>query len=76
MSKTASYVCGISDPPLIYQTIGDAIDQAVNRWPNRESVVVRHQSIRWSYQQLAEVVDGFAGGLLALNLEPGDRIGI
>ena len=76
MSKTSSYVCGTSDQPLIYQTIGEAFDQAVERWADKEAIVVRHQNIRWSYRQLGEAVNGFAGGLLALGLEPGDRIGI
>ena len=76
MSTNTSYVCGTSDQPLIYQTIGDAFDQAVEQWPEKEAIVVSHQTIRWSYKQLGEAVDAFAGGLLALDLEPGDRIGI
>jgi fatty-acyl-CoA synthase len=76
MNKSASFVCGTSDKPLIYQTIGDAFDQAVERWADKEAIVVRHQDIRWSYRQLGEAVDAFAAGLLALGLEPGDRIGI
>ncbi len=71
-----SYVCGTSDQPLIYQTIGDAFDQAVVRWPQKEAVVVCHQGIRWSYRQLGEAVEAFAAGLLGLGLAPGDRIGI
>ena len=73
MNKTNSYVCGISDQPLIYQTIGDAFDQSVQQWADKEAIVVRHQAIRWSYRQLGEAVDAFAAGLLALDLEPGDR---
>jgi len=76
MDKTNSYVCGTSDQPLIYQTIGDAFDQSVEQWADKEAIVVRHQGIRWSYRQLGEAVDAFAAGLLALDLEPGDRIGI
>ncbi len=76
MNKTNSYVCGTSDRPLIYQTIGDAFDQAVEQWADKEAVVVRHQDIRWSYRQFGEAVDAFAAGLLALDLQPGDRIGI
>ncbi len=71
-----SYVCGTSDQPLIYQTIGAAFDSAVGQWTDKEAIVVRHQNIRWSYRQLGDAVDAFAAGLLALNLEPGDRIGI
>jgi fatty-acyl-CoA synthase len=76
MNKTNSYVCGISGQPLIYQTIGDAFDQAVEQWGDKEAIVVRHQDIRWSYRQFGEAVDAFASGLLALDLQPGDRIGI
>jgi fatty-acyl-CoA synthase len=76
MDKMNSYVCGTSDQPLIYQTIGAAFDSAVGQWTDKEAIVVRHQNIRWSYRQLGDAVDAFAAGLLALNLEPGDRIGI
>jgi len=76
MKSNVSYVCGSSDQPLIYQTIGDAFDEAVERWGDKEAVVVRHQNIRWTYRQLGEAIDAFAAGLLALDLEPGDRIGI
>jgi len=76
MNTTASYVCGTSNQPLIYQTLGDAFDQAARQWPEKKAIVVCHQDIRWSYKQLGEAVDAFAGGLLALDLQPGDRIGI
>jgi fatty-acyl-CoA synthase len=76
MNTTVSYVCGTSDKPLIYQTLGNAFEQTVEKWPDKEAIVVRHQGIRWSYKQLGGAVDAFAGGLLALDLEPGDRVGI
>ena len=76
MKSSTSFVCGTSDQPLIYQTIGDALDQAVEQWGDKEAIVVRHQGIRWSYRQLAAAIDAFAAGLLALDLQRGDRIGI
>jgi fatty-acyl-CoA synthase len=76
MNQVSSYVCGTSNTPLIYETIGEAFDKAVRQWSERPAVVVRHQDIRWSYRQLGEAVDAFAAGLLALDLAPGDRIGI
>ena len=76
MKETISYVCGTSDEPLIYQTIGDTFDQAVEQWADKDAIVVCHQDVRWSYRRLGEAVDAFAGGLLALDLEPGDRVGI
>jgi len=73
---TQSYVCGASDVPLIGETIGVYFDEAVARWAEREALVVRHQGIRWSYGELKEQVDGLAAGLIALDLKPGDRLGI
>jgi fatty-acyl-CoA synthase len=73
---TQSYVHGASPAPLLGDTIGVAFDKAVARWPERDTLVVRHQNIRWSYAELKARVDDLAAGLLALGLEPGDRIGI
>lgn len=76
MKPDVSFVCGTSDQPLIYQTIGDALDHAVEQWGDKEAIVVRHQGIRWTYRELAAAIDAFAAGLLALDLEKGDRVGI
>ena len=73
---TRSYVHGGSETPLIGQTIGEYFDGAVARWPDCDALIVRQQNIRWTYRQLREQVDAFAAGLVALGLEPGDRIGI
>ena len=37
---------------------------------------MRQQGIRWTYRELGEKVDAFAAGLIALGLQPGERIGI
>jgi fatty-acyl-CoA synthase len=71
-----SYVHGASALPLIGETIGVHLDRAVERWPESEALVVRHQGVRWTYRELQRQVDAFAAGLLALGLEPGDRVGI
>ncbi len=76
MKSSVSFVCGSSDQPLIYQTIGDALDQAVEQWGDQDAIVVRHQDIRWTYRKFGEAVDAFAAGLLGLGLKKGDRIGI
>jgi fatty-acyl-CoA synthase len=73
---TQSYVHGASATPLIGETIGAHFDHAVERWSDREALVVRHQELRWSFADLKREVDALAAGLLALDLEPGDRIGI
>ena len=71
-----SYTHGASEVALIGETIGQHFDAAAERWAAREALVVRHQNIRWSYGDLQREVDTVAAGLLALGLEPGDRIGI
>lgn len=74
--KKLSYACGISDKPLIGMTIGDMFDQTVERYPDNDALIVRHQHIRYTYRQLREKVDECAKALLALGLEKGDRLGV
>ena len=71
-----SYVHGASNVALIGETIGRNFDRTVARWGDRPALVVRQQGIRWSYRELGEKVDAFAAGLIALGLQPGERIGI
>jgi fatty-acyl-CoA synthase len=71
-----SYVHGASDQPLIGKTIGQFFDDACAKWAARPALAVRHQKVRLSYAELREAVDKLAAGLLTLDLNPGDRIGI
>ncbi|HEY8697607.1 MAG TPA: AMP-binding protein [Rhizomicrobium sp.] len=71
-----SYVSGTSAVPLVGETIGAALQRAATLYRDRPALVSRHQNIRWSYQELNERAERLATGLLALGLEPGDRIGI
>ncbi|WP_296615796.1 AMP-binding protein [Sphingomonas sp.] len=76
MSLTISHVRGPTAPPLIEQTIGEALAAAAVRWGDREALVSVGQGVRWTFADLLDQVDRFAAGLLALGLEPGERIGI
>ncbi|SDL31432.1 AMP-binding protein [Pseudomonas indica] len=71
-----SYTRGPQDKPLLAMTIGAAFDDTVRRFPQREALVVRHQGLRFSWAELSEAVDRCARGLMALGLQPGDRLGI
>ncbi|WP_343573471.1 AMP-binding protein [Pseudomonas sp.] len=71
-----SYTRGRQDKPLLAMTVGAAFDATVERFPQREALVVRHQDLRYTWAELAEVVDGIARAFLALGLRPGDRLGI
>ena len=77
MSKlSSSYVHGVSNTPLLGDTIGVHFDKIAARFADREAVIARHENIRWTYADFKREVDGVAAGLIALGLEPGDRVGI
>lgn len=72
----AAYVCGTSDAPLRYQTIGDALTETASLHGDREALVVPHQNIRMTWAALDAAVTELARGFLDLGLAPGDRVGI
>jgi fatty-acyl-CoA synthase len=76
MTGELSYVHGASDLPLLGDTLGVHFQRCASRWPDRPALVVREQQVRWTYAELDARIDAFAAGLLALGLEPGDRVGI
>ncbi len=71
-----SYVHGASDVPLIGETIGQNLDRTTTRFPDRDALVSVHQGIRQTYAEFRAAVEEVARGLLALGIEPGDRVGI
>ncbi|HEY7346794.1 MAG TPA: AMP-binding protein [Ktedonobacterales bacterium] len=71
-----SYVSGASQTPLLGLTIGDAFDQTVSRFSDREALVSRHQHLRYTYADLRREVDQCARGLMALGIQKGQRVGI
>jgi fatty-acyl-CoA synthase len=76
MTHPASYVHGASASPLLGETVGALLDRITQRWPDRPALVVRQQDVRWTYSEFHAEVERVAAGLLALGLEPGDRVGI
>ena len=71
-----SYLHGASDQPMIGDTIGVHFDRTAARHGDRPGLIVRQQGINWTWSQLAKHANAFAAGLIALGLQPGDRIGI
>src|SRR5262245_40349776 len=67
---------GPFDVPLLDETIGANLARTVAAHGDREALVSVHQSIRWSYRELAERVETLARGLLGLGLAAGDRVGL
>ncbi|MDH3233299.1 MAG: AMP-binding protein [Alphaproteobacteria bacterium] len=75
-TQEPSYFHGVSETPLLGLTVATAFERAAARWPNRSALAIRHQDIHWAYAELKARVDAFAAGLVALGLEPGERIGV
>lgn len=75
-NQRPSYDHGTSERKLIGETIGRAFDRTVAQHAHREALIVAHQQIRWSWSEFGQRVQALAAGLLALGLEPGDRVGI
>jgi fatty-acyl-CoA synthase len=71
-----SYAHGASDVSLLGETVGANLDRTAARVPDADALVSGPQDVRWSYAELAERTDVLARGLLAADLEKGDRIGI
>ncbi|MEP7331216.1 MAG: AMP-binding protein [Terracoccus sp.] len=81
MSTTAarhliSYASGRADLPLLGDTIGQRLVAVALRFPDRDALVDVPSGRRWTYRDLDSDVDRLASGLLALGIEPGDRVGI
>jgi fatty-acyl-CoA synthase len=72
----SSYAHGTSLVPLLGGTIGANLEATTARFPDREVLVSRHQSLRYTYTTFSEEVDLVARGLLARGVEVGDRVGI
>ncbi len=61
---------------LLTNTIGQHLDAVAARDPAHPALIMPHQNIRWTYGEFVREVDRLAAGLLALGIEPGDRVGI
>ncbi len=73
---TQSYIHGGGQQPLLGITVGDVLDRAAARWPDRDALVIPQRGIRWSWSELRDRARKLAAGLLALGLQPGERIGM
>ena len=71
-----SFVSGVSDRELLHCTVDGVLRAAAGNHPDRPALVVRHQKIRYTYEDLDREVESLARGLVALGLARGDRIGI
>ena len=62
--------------PILEKTISEVLSETVRKNPGGDAIVVRHQGIRYTWEQLELEVDRVARGLRGLGLEEGDRVGV
>ncbi len=73
---TLSIAAGPTGTPLLEQTIGANLEATVDRFPEREALVVVHQGIRQTWAQFDVTVDEVAKGLMGIGIQAGDRVGM
>ena len=74
--KALSYASGSCEKPLLGDTIIQNLGRTVERFPDREAVVVPYQGYRATYRDFWDQLVLIARGLLARGVQKGDRIGI
>jgi fatty-acyl-CoA synthase len=76
LSAAPSYASGISDVPMLGETIGRNLDRTVAAHGARDALVDCPSGRRWTYAEFAADVDAAALGLLARGVTRGERVGI
>jgi fatty-acyl-CoA synthase len=71
-----SYAAGVSDLPMLGETIGENLERTVARFGDREALVDVAAGTRWTYAEFDAAVNRVALGLLARGIAKGDRVGI
>jgi fatty-acyl-CoA synthase len=76
LSKAPSYVHGASTQSLLPLTVAGLLEKTAGLHGDADALIVPHQGIRWTYRKLQNEVERYAAGFAALDLKPGERIGI
>jgi len=73
---TTSYSRGADTPALLDLCIGQVLDQMAERYPDSPALILRQESLRYTWAELKAEVELTARGLMALGFAKGDRVGI
>ncbi|ADB60972.1 AMP-dependent synthetase and ligase [Haloterrigena turkmenica DSM 5511] len=57
-----------------HPTIGDTLEQTVDRYPDRDAIVYPRKDQRWTYAEFDERVNRLANALADRGIEKGDRV--
>ncbi len=58
------------------RTLGQMLDDTVARFPDREALIYVGHDFRQTWSEFAETVDKLARGLMALGIQPGEKIAL
>ncbi|PKW17056.1 AMP-binding protein [Saccharopolyspora spinosa] len=75
-TEQLSYDSGVSEVPLLGETIGANLDRAVAKFGDRDALVECASGRRWTYREFGAAADSLAVGLLNAGIGKGDRVGI
>jgi fatty-acyl-CoA synthase len=70
-----SYARGL-ELALLEKTVGEILRETAARVPGRDAVISPHQKLRLTWRDLEQKVASVAGGLVAMGIRPGDRVGM
>ncbi|XP_077184050.1 medium-chain acyl-CoA ligase ACSF2, mitochondrial isoform X2 [Paroedura picta] len=73
---TKSFVCGVTDIPLLSKTVDQCLEETTHKYPEHEALVYSKHGVRKTFAQFRHDVEQAAMGLLALGLKKGDRLGM
>ena len=73
---TLSIAAGPTGTPLLEQTIGANLEATVDRFPDREALVVVHQGVRQTWAEFDATINEVAKGLMGIGIQAGDRVGM
>ncbi|WP_066640858.1 AMP-binding protein [Serinicoccus hydrothermalis] len=76
MSEALAHDTGVTDPPLLEQTIGEALDATAQEHGVREALVEVATGRRWTYAELRSDVNLLARAFIASGVRSGDRVGV
>lgn len=76
MNSKLSYASGPSTLPLLGETIGEALRNIAQKFPDQEALVSVSQNYRTTYKEFYQATQQIAKALLNQGLVKGDRVGI
>ena len=66
----------MSDFILQERTLGQMLDETAARFPDREALINVGHDFRQTWSEFADTVDRLARGLMALGIQPGEKIAL